>query len=130
VVSARRKCLFLCFYFMDRDFGLIHVKMQTWFPLQIKVYVNGHEWLARKLQQNGIRYAKRENIPATITPDNAEGFTNPLSTPQKSPSRTSGLMVCSCPAQVRFDGYSGVAKRSAVRTSEACHSIDLVFTAA
>lgn len=59
--AARRKCLFLYFYFMDRDFGLVHVKLQTWFPLQIQVYVNGHEWLARKLQQNKIRYRKLEN---------------------------------------------------------------------
>ena len=51
VASARRKCLFLCYYFMDRDFSLIHVKLQTWFPLQIQVYVNGHEWLARKLKE-------------------------------------------------------------------------------
>ena len=49
------------FYFINRDFGLMHVKLQTWFPLQIQVYVNGHEWLARKLKQNGIRYTKREN---------------------------------------------------------------------
>ena len=61
VASARRKCLFLYFYFINRDFGLMHVKLQTWFPLQIQVYVNGHEWLARKLKQNGIRYTKREN---------------------------------------------------------------------
>jgi len=61
VASARRKCLFLYYYFMDRDFGLIHVKLQTWFPLQIQVYVNGHEWLARKLKENGIRYRKHEN---------------------------------------------------------------------
>jgi hypothetical protein len=59
--SARRQCLFLYFYFMDRDFGLIHVRLQTWFPLQIQVYVNGHEWLARKLDQKGIRYRKFEN---------------------------------------------------------------------
>ena len=61
VASARRKCLFLYYYFMDREFGLIHVKLQTWFPLPIQVYVNGHEWLARKLEQNGIRYRKLEN---------------------------------------------------------------------
>jgi hypothetical protein len=61
VQSARRKCLFLYFYFMDRDFGLIHVRLQTWFPLQIQVYVNAHEWLARKLDQKGIRYRKLEN---------------------------------------------------------------------
>ena len=34
---------------------------ETWFPLPIQVYVNGHEWLARKLEQNGIRYTKLEN---------------------------------------------------------------------
>jgi len=61
VASARRKCLFLYYYFMDREFGLIHVKLQTWFPLPIQVYVNGHEWLARKLAQNGIGYRKLEN---------------------------------------------------------------------
>jgi len=51
VASARRKCLFQYFYFINRDFGLMHVKLQTWFPLLIQVYVNGHEWLARKLSR-------------------------------------------------------------------------------
>ena len=61
VQSARRKCLHLYFYFMDRDFGLIHVRVQTWFPLQIQVYLNGHEWLARKLAANHIGYTKHDN---------------------------------------------------------------------
>ena len=47
---------------MDRDFGLVHVKLQTWFPLPIQVYVNGHEWLARKLEENEIRYSKLEGF--------------------------------------------------------------------
>jgi hypothetical protein len=55
VQSAKRKCLHLYYYFMDRDLGLIHVRVQTWFPLQIQVYLNGHEWLARKLSARGIR---------------------------------------------------------------------------
>src|SRR5262249_41664598 len=54
----RRKCLFLYFYFMDRDFGLIQVRLQTCFPLQIQVYVNGHEWLTRRLDKKQIRYRK------------------------------------------------------------------------
>ena len=61
VQSARRKCLFLYYYFMDREFGLIHVRVQTWFPLPIQVYVNGHEWLARKLARHGVRYTKQDN---------------------------------------------------------------------
>src|SRR5438876_4346291 len=60
--SARRKCLFLYYYFMDRDFGLIHVKLQTWFPLQMQVYLNGHEWLARKLDAVGVHYSKCDNV--------------------------------------------------------------------
>jgi len=62
VQSARRKCLHLYFYFMDRDFGLIHVRIQTWFPLQIQVYLNGHEWLARKLSAHHLRYTKHDNV--------------------------------------------------------------------
>ena len=41
VKPARRKCLHLYFYFMDRRLGLIHVRIQTWFPMPIQVYVNG-----------------------------------------------------------------------------------------
>jgi hypothetical protein len=66
VQSARRKCLHLYFYFMDRDFGLIHVRIQTWFPLQIQVYLNGHEWLARKLSANHAPYTKHDNAFAWI----------------------------------------------------------------
>src|SRR5262245_3629211 len=58
---ARRKCLILYYYFMDRDFGLIHVRLQTWFPFQLQVSVNGHEWLARKLTRHGVRYRKHDN---------------------------------------------------------------------
>ena len=61
VRPARRKCLFLYFYFIDRELGLIHVKLQTWFPMQLQVYVNGHEWLARKLTRSGVPYTKHDN---------------------------------------------------------------------
>ena len=62
VQSARRKCLFLYFYFMDRDFGLIHVKLQTWFPMPIQVYLNGHEWLARKFSAHRISFTQHDNV--------------------------------------------------------------------
>jgi hypothetical protein len=61
IQSARRKCLILYYYFMDRDLGLIHVRRQTWFPLPMQVYVNGHEWLARKLTRHAVRYTKQDN---------------------------------------------------------------------
>jgi len=53
VRPAKRKRLQLYYYFMDLQLGLIHVKHQTWFPFPIQVYVNGHEWLARRLDRHG-----------------------------------------------------------------------------
>jgi hypothetical protein len=61
LVSARRKCLFLYFYFVDAKLGLIHVRIQTWFPLTIQVYLNGHEWLARRLDAEGLGYIRHGN---------------------------------------------------------------------
>jgi hypothetical protein len=62
VQPARRKCLFVYFYYLDPQFGLIHIKLQTWFPMVMQVYVNGHEWLARKLTENQIGYTKVDNV--------------------------------------------------------------------
>ena len=61
VAADRRVCLVVYFYFMDREFGLMHVKIQTWFPFTVQVYVNGHEWLARKLAGQGIGFRNVDN---------------------------------------------------------------------
>jgi hypothetical protein len=61
VRPERRVCLVIYFYWMDREFGLMHVKIQTWFPFTVQVYVNGHEWLARKLADRGIAFEKHDN---------------------------------------------------------------------
>jgi hypothetical protein len=61
IVNAPRKCLCLYFYFVDRQFGLMHVRIQTWFPFTVQVCLNGHEWLARKMDKHGIAYQKLDN---------------------------------------------------------------------
>lgn len=61
LVSSRRKCLTFYFYFLDREMGLMHVRIQSWFPLTIQICINGHELLARKLDQYGIAYRKEDN---------------------------------------------------------------------
>jgi len=66
---AKRKCLQLYYYFMDRQLGLIHVKVQTWFPFPIQVYVNGHEWLARRLDRHGLKYRKADNTSIPLATD-------------------------------------------------------------
>jgi hypothetical protein len=61
IVRRLRRCLHLYFYFIDPDFGLMHVRIQTWFPFQIQVYLNGREWLARQLDKRGIAYERYDN---------------------------------------------------------------------
>jgi hypothetical protein len=59
--DAKRKRLHLYYYFIDPELGLIHVKVQTWFPFRIQVYVNGHEWLARQMDRQQLPYSKLDN---------------------------------------------------------------------
>jgi len=56
-----RRCTVLYYFFMDAQFGLVHVKLQTWLPLTCQVYVNGHSWLERQLAKHGIGYQAVDN---------------------------------------------------------------------
>jgi hypothetical protein len=51
----------LYFYFVDRDLGLMHVRLQTWAPFTCQVYVNGHDYLARQLKKKGMAFEQRDN---------------------------------------------------------------------
>jgi hypothetical protein len=55
------KCSFLYHYYRHPEFGWMHVRLQTWFPFEIQVYLNGREWLARQLERDGIRYRRSDN---------------------------------------------------------------------
>lgn len=61
LVPWQRKGLFLYHYWMDKDFGLMHGRIQTWFPFSIQVCLNGREWLARRMDEAGIAYRKVDN---------------------------------------------------------------------
>jgi len=55
------KCLHYYHYFMDPTVGLTYVRLQTWFPFTVHVGMNGREWLARQMDQIGLRYRRRDN---------------------------------------------------------------------
>jgi hypothetical protein len=59
--SRRRKCLHLYHYYQHPTFGFMHARLQTWFPFPIQVCLNGREWLARQMDQEGLAYRRREN---------------------------------------------------------------------
>jgi len=56
-----RKCSHLYFYFEHSQFGFMHLRLQTWFPFQINICLNGRHWLAKQLDQAGLAYQKKEN---------------------------------------------------------------------
>jgi hypothetical protein len=66
LVPRQRQCLHIYFYYVDREFGLMHVRLQTWLPFTIQVCLNGWEWLAYRLDREGIQYEKRDNCFAHI----------------------------------------------------------------
>jgi hypothetical protein len=66
--DGRPRLVFTCrpqrvlyFYFLDPQFGLRHVRVQTWFPFTTQVYLNGHDWLARQLHDAGSGFVQHDN---------------------------------------------------------------------
>jgi ribosome-binding ATPase len=61
VVRRPRKCLHYYLYLIDPAFGWMHVRLQTWAPYEIQVYVNGREWLARQMDRASLGYRRSDN---------------------------------------------------------------------
>jgi len=55
------KCLHYYFYFIDEELGLCYVRVPTWCPFRLQFYCNGHNWLARELDREQIRYQLLDN---------------------------------------------------------------------
>lgn len=67
-VRSFRRCLHLYYYFIDPEFGFMHIRVQTWAPFEVQFYVNGREWLCRQLDNENIGYTRHEN--AILSVDN------------------------------------------------------------
>jgi hypothetical protein len=61
LVSRLRKCLFFYHYSFHPVFGFMSARLQTWFPFPIQICLNGREWLARKMDAEGLRYRRQDN---------------------------------------------------------------------
>src|SRR4051812_14428706 len=60
-VSRPRQQRVLSYYFLNPQFGLIHVRLQTWLPFTVQVYVNGHEWLAQQMVLKKLGFVQQHN---------------------------------------------------------------------
>ena len=55
------KCLHFYLYFLDAEFGFMHVHLQSWFPFDLQIYFNGREWVARRLLEKGLTGERYDN---------------------------------------------------------------------
>jgi hypothetical protein len=51
----------LYYYFIDRELGWMHVRLQTWAPFTCQVYANGHDYVAGQLKEQGIAFEQVDN---------------------------------------------------------------------
>ena len=61
VSSRPTKCKHYYLYFNDEEFGWMFLKIQTWFPYNVQIYINGREYLSKQLDKHGIKYKKYFN---------------------------------------------------------------------
>lgn len=61
LVSHFGQCLHLYTYWDHPRFGFMNARMQTWFPFNIQICLNGREILQRSLDAKGLSYEKRDN---------------------------------------------------------------------
>lgn len=55
------RCLHYYFYFIDAELGLCHVRVPTWAPYRLQFCMNGHNWLASRLEAEGIGFQQIDN---------------------------------------------------------------------
>ena len=61
IVRRNRKCLFFYFYYIDPELGFFHIRLQSWFPFEVQIWINGRELLANELDRAGIGYLRHAN---------------------------------------------------------------------
>jgi hypothetical protein len=61
IIRRTRPCHVLYQYQIHPEVGWKHSRIQTWFPFNIQVGLNGREWLARQMDKEGAKYAQQGN---------------------------------------------------------------------
>jgi hypothetical protein len=61
LVLRVKPCQVLYQYQIHPQVGWMYARIQTWFPFNIQVGLNGREWLARQRDQQGLKYRQQGN---------------------------------------------------------------------
>jgi hypothetical protein len=67
------KCLHIYKYYQHPTFGFMHTRLQTYFPFDVQICLNGREWLARQLALRGVAFDRADNcVPWLQEPELAQ----------------------------------------------------------
>ena len=61
IVNRNRKCKFIYHYEIHPVFGFMYTRIQTWFPFNIQIGINGREYLARQMDKRDMAYTRSGN---------------------------------------------------------------------
>jgi hypothetical protein len=61
IIRRIRPCGVLYQYQIHPEVGWMYARIQTWFPFNIQVGLNGREWLARQMDKEGLKYRQQGN---------------------------------------------------------------------
>jgi len=56
-----RRVTVYCFYLWDAEFGPAFIKMCTYCPWPMKIWVNGHEWARQQCRKTGLGFTELPN---------------------------------------------------------------------
>jgi hypothetical protein len=122
IVRRRRKCLHYYCYFAHPKLGLIHVRLQGWFPFECQVWCNGHAALAKALdarrigyQLTGNAFTRLDDLPA------AQRLADGLATPRRWAGLLDSLTgqvnpILAMISAAGFGGYYWVVDQAEVAT--------------
>jgi hypothetical protein len=61
LTSRPTRCKHYYLYYNDIEFGWMFLKIQTWFPYNMQIYINGREYLSKILDKHNIKYEMYDN---------------------------------------------------------------------
>ena len=62
IAIMRRNVLLYYFYLNDRDCGRMFLRICPYFPFNITIWLNGHNWLKQQLDHEAIAYQSCDNL--------------------------------------------------------------------
>jgi hypothetical protein len=110
------------FYLQDADLGRLWLRVCPYFPFDAQVCLNGHEWLARRLRQEGIAFRQEDNaFVACADPGRLQGLADAFG-PDQIVSGVEPWLARWLPYFSAAERALGYRHRLFVAQAEYCHN--------